>query len=334
MIKIIVPAAFAAALLIPCALGATEQAADSATARSGGAPCAAAEKPAMELGGFLTADFQSPLDDFSGSTLSIGEVDLGAKVNISEEVVASVVVKSWNKLDSLWIDQALASFKPTGTPVEFLFGQQTLSFGLLTTRLISFPLIYDDVDLRRPSLVFNASKGAVTAGLGLTYLERPSGPDVETRRRYNAVVTVDARLPNESTARLSSRIAKDDAEINLAATANTGRFTVDAECLATIASESDASRASGFYAGVQWNPTDNMGLAVRIDGRSPNDFFGMDNRFGAGFSYKIKDGIYCACEVARDFPNEGAPSNRIAFELGLQQKIELPGFQRKTLGRE
>jgi hypothetical protein len=292
------------------------------------------EKPAMELGGFLTTDFQSPLDRVSGSTLSIGEVDLGAKVNISDEVVASVVVKSWNKLDSLWIDQALASFKPSGIPVEFIFGQQTLSFGLVTTRLISFPLIYNDVDLRRPSLVVNGSKGIFTVGLGLTYLERTFGPETEKERLYDAVITVDAALPNESNARLSSRINKDEAQMDIAGTANAGRITLDVECLASLMSKSDSIKPSGFYAGLLWNITEKMGLAVRFDGCSGNEFKEMNDRIGGGFSCKIKDGIYGACELSRSFPNEGAPSNQIAFELGLQQKIELPGFQRKTLGRE
>jgi hypothetical protein len=286
------------------------------------------EKPAMELGGFLTADFRSALDDFANSTFTVGEVDLGAKVNISEEVVASVVVKSWNKLDSLWIDQALASFKPAGTPLEILFGQQTLSYGLLTTRLISFPLIYDEVDLRRPALTLLASKGAVTAGVGLTLLER------RDKQLYSTVVTFDAQLPNESVARLSSCINKEGAGIELAGTMNTGPITLDAECLATLTRGSGSSRPSGFYAGALWNMTGKTGLAVRGDGRSPDNFKDMKNRIAAGLSYKIKDGIYGAFELARTFPHEGAPSNEIAFELGLQQKIELPGFQRKTLGRE
>jgi hypothetical protein len=292
------------------------------------------DRPAMELGGFLTADFLSSLDDFSGSTLTIGEVDLGAKVNISEEVVASVVVKSWNKLDSLWIDQALASFRPSRTPIEILFGQQILSFGLLTTRLISFPLIYDDVDLRRPSFVINASKGAVSGALGLTFIEKSDGLDAEKRRLYSAIVTIDAQLPNESIARLSSCINKDEAGIDLAGAANAGPFSIDAEFLTTVKSGSGTSRPSGFYAGVLWNLSKNLGVAVRGDGRSEDNFNALDNRCAIGFSYKIKDGIYGAFEIARSFPHQAAPLNRIAFELGLQQKIELPGFQRKTLGRK
>ena len=99
-------------------------------------------------------------------------MDLGAKVNISDEVVASVVIKTWGKLDSLWVDQALASFRPAYTPVEFLFGQQTLNYGLLTTRTITFQLIYDNVDIRKPALAVNGTRGIFTGGAGFTVLRK------------------------------------------------------------------------------------------------------------------------------------------------------------------
>jgi hypothetical protein len=180
----------------------------------------------------------------------------------------------------------------------------------------------------------NASRGILTGAVGLTFVARAETGETEPGRLYVAVVTVDAQLPHESTLRLSSRIDKKGAGIDVAGTVNGGAFTIDAEYLATVKPDSEPSRPSGFYAGIQWNPSTSLSLAVRCDGRSERDFKDFENRFAAGFSYKIKDGIYGAFEIGRRFPHTGAPSNELAIELGLQQKIELPGFQRKTLGRE
>jgi hypothetical protein len=60
----------------------------------------------------------------------------------------------------------------------------------------------------------------------------------------------------------------------------------------------------------------------------------MDMRMGGGVNIMIKDGIFCALEFAQRRPFEGDAVNEIAFEVGLEQTIQLPGFQRKTLTRE
>ncbi len=59
------------------------------------------EKPAMEIGGYVTVDYYSLTDSLKKATLSLGRVELGANVNISEQVLASVVILAQNKLDSL-----------------------------------------------------------------------------------------------------------------------------------------------------------------------------------------------------------------------------------------
>ena len=110
-------------------------------------PGAKEEKPAMELGGYVLVDYLSDMSDFSDPTFQIGQVELGAKINISEEVVASVLIKTWSKLDSLWIDQALVSYKPGNVPSSCCLASRHESTGSLTTTPYQrFPAT-DKVDL-------------------------------------------------------------------------------------------------------------------------------------------------------------------------------------------
>ena len=180
-------------------------AAASAWSFAGEAPEAKEEKPAMELGGYVTVNYGTDLAKDADPSFGIGEVDLSANVNISPEVVASITVMTYNHLDSLWIDQAMVAWTPSLLPVEFLFGQQTMNHGLLTTRLISDPLLLDDVELVQPSVILNGTMDIFTAGFGFTVLSELDELNFDTTYRYSGVINIDANLPNESLIRLSSR---------------------------------------------------------------------------------------------------------------------------------
>jgi hypothetical protein len=301
---------------------------------AGTAPSPAAEeREAMELGGYVTVDYRSDLGDFGAASLDIGEVDLGANVNISSETVASVVIKTWSRLDSLWIDQALVSYKPAGIPMELLFGQQTMSHGLLTTRLISDPSILDMVELVKPGVVLSGTLDRFTGGLGFIMLSPDRGIGFTPENLYSTVVNIDASLPGESLLRLSSLVNNGQADLDLAGTVNAWKLALDFEGFTTLETP-DSLKRSGFYAGTLFDATERLGLAVRADGVSNDNFEDMDLRVAGGITLSIKDGIFVALEGGRLMPAGGDASNEIALEVGLEQTIKLPGFQRKTLTRE
>jgi hypothetical protein len=309
-------------------------AAISAWSFAGEDPEAKEEKPAMELGGNVLVDYMSDMSDFSDPTLQIGQVELGAKINISEEVIASVLIKTWSKLDSLWIDQALVSYKPGQLPVELLFGQQTFNHGLLTTRLISFPAIYDKVDFRKPGLILNGTLKEFTGGFGMTVLQNDTTGGVDLKNLYSGVFNIDAALPTDGIIRLSSVFNEEKTDIDLCGTINYWNLSFDFEGLMRARSLADSINPSGFYTGVLWNITERLGCAARIDGSSNNNFAEMELQYTGGMTFAIKDGIYCSLEFSHYVPHEGDASDQIAFEIGLLQKIQLPGFQRKSLSRE
>lgn len=317
----------------PCAIGALALTASvSSIVAQRADTTAREEKPAIELGGYVTVDFLSDMNDFSNPTLRIGEVDLGANVNISDEVVASVLIKTWSRLDSLWIDQALVSYTPRFLPLEFLFGQQRFNHGLLTTRLIGDPLLLDAVELIKPGVILNGTLGLFTGGLGVTTFQRTEeGSDPENR--FSGIVNIDAALPNESIARISSSINESSADMDLAGIITFRKLSIDVEGLFTI-STADSLKPSGFYAGASYTVTDRVGLAARADGISEDTFKELELRYAGGMTVKIKDGIFFAVELSRMKPAGHEAYNEIAFETGLERTIQLPGFQRKTLTKE
>jgi hypothetical protein len=260
-------------------------------------------------------------------------------VNISEEVVASILVMAEERLDSLWIDQAMVSYKPRAAPLELLFGQQTMSHGLLTTRMISDPLILENIEnmeLIRPSIVVSGAMDRFTGGLGFTLLSRTPGLGLDPEGLYSAVVNVDAALPSESMLRLSSLANEEYMDVDLAGTVNYWKLAFDFEGVLNVMSPEDSVKPSGFYAGVLYDMLDRLSVALRVDGQGASDavFKDMDMRYAGGLTVKIKDGIFCALELSHLVPVEGDAYDEVAFEIGLEQTIQLPGFQRKTLTRE
>lgn len=296
-------------------------------ASAAGSPAAEQERPAFEAGGYATLDYNN-----SDETLDVGEAGICAKINSGDEVTALVEVKGRHRLDSLWIDQALVSYRPRTFPLEVIFGQQTFSYGLLTRRLISYPYLYEMVDLRKPGLVVNGSMDGLGGGLGFTILSYDPGMGLPRVNLYTALANLDVQLPAKSLARLSTKINTDTIGLDVAGYQNFWNLVLDYEAFSTLKTPDDTLKFSGFCAGLFWHVTDNFGLGLRGDGAYHDNFKTLDlSRISGGIVLDIKDGFYCAFEFGHVMPREGEASDEIAVELGLVRKMALPGFQRRSL---
>jgi hypothetical protein len=291
------------------------------------------ERPAMELGGYVTLDYEAMADSLSNGKAFLRWVQLGANVNISEEVVASIVILVARKLDSLTIYQADASYSPAGTPWQILFGQQIFNHGLLSTRLISDPLIIDDAMLIYPGLSAIYTAGNFKPSLAFAVLDYQDTAYAAGTSNYAAVLGLDYALPSESLVRLSALLSQELSDIDLALTYNVWKLAIDAEVYTQFKGVY-GSRMSGYFAGVQYNAGDNVHLAVRNDGLSSNAFREMEMRYAGGVVLDIKDGIFLALELSHVKPYGETAYQKVQVQIGLQQKLALQGFQRKTLTRE
>jgi hypothetical protein len=287
------------------------------------------EKPAIELGGIVTLDYWADAAALDKPELTLGLVELGANVFVSDEVTATVVISAWNKLDSIWIDQAMASWKPAGVPFEFFAGQHTLYHGLGTTRLINFPDIYNAAIMKKPAITALYRAKSVCVGLAPTVLSF----DFDSIRTtaYACVVHGEVALPNESVIRLASLLSKDMVDVDLASGVTVGPLSFDVEALAHWGLTDNVSDESGYYAGIAWSPFDRLTLAVRNDGFSEGIFADMTQRFTGGLTLTIKDDIFCAFEYSYVKPKAADPGQQIALEVGLASSLKLPGFRPKSL---
>jgi hypothetical protein len=298
------------------------------------------EKPAMELGGLVTIDYGTTIEKDAQPSLSLGIVDLGAKVNLRDNVVASILIRAMEKLDSLWIDQAFVSYKPGDGDLEILFGQHTLQHGILTSRMISWPMIvndslehYDAVNVKTPALTLNYALGKFVPGLAFTVLQGKPAADSSDRWLYSGAANVDFLPNDESLVRLSTLFNQDFIDIDLGVSLAFGNLMIDAEGYGRFDDYSTGA-GSGYYAGIAYTLADRYTLALRHDADSPELFTSMSMRFAGAVVVDITDGIYAAAEFGHVMPSVGKAYQEVMVEIGLEQTIKLPGFQRKMLSTE
>jgi hypothetical protein len=310
------------------------------------------EKEAMAVGGLVTVDAASDPADFSGAHAEVGTVVLSANVNVAEDIVASITLLSEGDLSKISIDQALVQVAPDKKPYTFIFGQQTFNFGLLSTRLISDPVIIDDVETKKPGITANFFLGNFTPGLAVTFFHQ----DEETVKTYSlnladttiivrdsvvageanrfaGIINLDFKFLEESVVRLATRFYGDIFELNLGAGLKLGPDLVYLELYGEIIDD-DTAKAGGYYAGFAYDFSEMIEAAVRYDGYSRDSFRDIIHRIGIGATFRFKHGIFCAFEYGFNDATSSNVKQEIALQIGLESTIKLPGFQRKTLTRK
>jgi hypothetical protein len=295
------------------------------------------EREAMEVGGVVTVDLYGPADDLKNSTLEIGTVELGANVNLSKNFTASVVVKAEGNLHDLYIDKAVGQYHLKDGPFTWLFGLYTQNHGLLSTHLISDPSLVAEeefegvVELNNPALSLNIDFDKFSLGAAFTVLNFEVDSLTKTND-YSGLLNVDIPFMNESLLRLSSLLSQDFIDIDLAAGIIFSGISADIELFCRFPYDSEEKSLSGYLAGLAYSfPGDHLELAIRYDGSSTDFFNDLTHRIGAGFTVNIIDGIFIAAEYGYLQPSEGDGFHELGVEVGFENTLKLPGFQRKTL---
>jgi hypothetical protein len=266
--------------------------------------------------------------------LQVGQVELGATVNICDEVTAAIVIKAENQLDKIWIDQAVGSYKPPRLPsLELLVGQFTFNHGILATHLISDPLITDDVEFIKPGLALNYSFKKIIPGIGFTIIhtDEDTLEQIQMSNDFACVLNLDYQLSDETLIRLSSLMDSAFIDVDFATTMTLDKFTIDGEVYSKFA-DWKTTDLFGYFVGFDYELNDHVSLAIRHDGRASNgNATDLDYRFAGGVEIDISHGIFAAAEFAHVTPFEGKSYQEIAIQFGLESTLDLPGFQRKTI---
>jgi len=314
-------------------------------------PEAIDEKEAIELGGVVTVDASTPTSAFKDATMEIGTVELSAIVNVAEEVTASITVLAESDLTTLSIDGAVVEWVPSSHPVSIVFGQQTYNFGLLTTQMISDPLITDMVETAGPGVTASAVYKNFRSGAAVLYqpvdevvtishLHTAEGialydtsSTVDEKQHFIGNLYLDYTFTDASTGRFSLLGNRERMEIDAGFGYAGEMLAVDAELYMTAYGD-DENQPAGWFTGCAWNIGERVTTALRYDALSENLLENMAHRVGGGVTLHMSNGIFLAFEYGQTFTVNADSEGEVALQLGLESTLKLPGFQRKTLTKK
>ncbi len=124
------------------------------------------DKEAMEIGGLVTVDHNPNVNNFEEPSLTIGTVELSANVHVKDSLLATVVILAEEDLSAISIDQAVATWNTRIQGLTIYADRHYFLHGLLTTRLISDPLILNAVEIAGPGFTATFGLKRFTLGLG------------------------------------------------------------------------------------------------------------------------------------------------------------------------
>lgn len=287
-------------------------------------PCAdglAPEREAMELGGLLTLDGTNTFREWENTPAELSRVELSSIVHVQPGLEGSVTLMSATRPDSVVLYQAVGQW--TLSRGKVVFGRQAFNMGLLTTRMVSPPMMFDLGEYREAGVTALATREALTLGFGLSSLA--SGPD--SNRTHDPCVILNADFtPHGQLSRLSLQASRNRQAVDGAVNLVLGPILVDLEGLWRW--KDDDHVAKGGYAVAIASPLgEHVLLAGRWDGLADEESRSNQQRFSGCITITPINHLFWAAEIAWD-EKSGALFD---IQLGLQSTLKLPGFQHKTL---
>lgn len=305
------------------------------------------EKAAIELGGAVSLDFVADPKSISEGTVELGTVKLSANVPIIDGLLASITLKATDKLSNVAVDEALVEWTLAKEKLTLIMGQHGFNHGLLSTHLISDPLVLDFVETGGPGLTgtINLEKISPSFAIGFahedavthdsmyiegTEIKKETIEDSPEDMKVFGVFTIDIPYLEECGARISTHVRDGFSDIAIGTEIIAKKLTVDLETAIRLSS-SEENRMSGYYVGIAYAFHDVFEAAIRYDGLSEGYYDEIDHRVGVGGTFNIFHGIFAALEYGHSFMNDGTDEGELTVQVGLESTLKLPGFRRKTL---
>jgi hypothetical protein len=282
----------------------------------------------LDLGGFFTYDLAAPASDWKHADvpLALSWMELSARVPVGTHLVGALTILSKDGPTDLRVWQCLASWVDDGSSV--VVGQQNFHHGLLATRLVSNPLIWDSAWLNAPGVEVSHTVGAWTLGAGAAVQNIPEDSASGTVERNDASVSgyLDW-IPSEGSLLRASGAAGEHAQdADLAANLALGSFLVDLEGYRKFR-EKDPDLL-GWSLGLAWQ-TGRWTLGARYDRLSLDDADTWEGRTSLGAVAKFWEAMFAGLEVTRtDHGNVG-----IDLQVGLSTNLKIPGYTPQQPGR-
>lgn len=292
----------------------------------------AAESPklseVMEVGDVVLVDLsaQNPSRVDQGQAF-VSRMELSANVNVDEGMTGNVVLGSYNgDLSKVGVDQAYGALTPSGQNYSLFFGQQYFNYGLLNTRLTTYPELMNHIQTWAPGFQavykFSDQWASTAAGFyeGASYIGE--------RSSFGALLTIDYS-GSHANVKASVKGANSYAQTDLASTLTFGPVVLEGEYFQNLGRIADNARDAGFTLGseVKWGEA--LSLAGRFESLSDNGFESSRSSWAVGPIWHAPKNIFVALEY--NHKNEGNGDGELRMQIGHTTKFKMPGFSRSGL---
>jgi hypothetical protein len=282
----------------------------------------------MELGGFFTYDLAAPATGWENADipLNLSWMELSARVPVAEHLTGAITILSKDGPTDLRVWQCLASWENGGTNV--VVGQQNFHHGLLSTRLVSNPLIWDSAWLNAPGIEVSRTLGPWTAGIGAWVQRVPGDSATGTTDRNDASGSayLDCAPVEGSLVRASGAVGEHVQDADLAANLALGPFLLDLEGYGKFRQK--GPDLSGGSAGLAWQ-SGAFTAGARYDRLSLDGGDSWEGRASVGTVVQFWEAMFAGLEVSRT--DRGSVG--IDLQVGLSSRMKIPGETPRQPGR-
>ncbi len=282
----------------------------------------------LELGGFFTYDLAGPAEDWKkvNVPLALSWMELSARVPVADNLEGAITILSEDGPTDLKIWQCLASWEVGGTNV--VVGQQNFHHGLLATRIVSGPLIWDSAWLNAPGAEVSRKLDAWTVGAGAAIRTVPedSASGMEERNDLTGSGFLDWTPAEGSIVRLSGAGGEHFQDADLAANLSLGSFLLDLEGYRKFR-EKDPDLL-GYSMGLAYQ-SGAWTVGTRYDRISLDDNVSWEGNASVGVVAQFWEAMFAGLEVMRTDDGDVG----IDFQIGLSSHMKVPGFTPQQPGR-
>jgi len=279
----------------------------------------------INVGGLIEIGYEKTGDE--KGNLGAGDIEVGIEAKLNEQVSGAILLRP--DVPEEILDEATITLENfSQAPISITTGKTVMPFGVFESHLLSDPWTKEVGDICWEiggvvGVIGSYAKEPVEVSLALYDCcdnKEPCG--------IAGMITV-APMENFS-ASLSYRSQKEDeddtttpittidmGDVSVAATYAAGPVTVDVEYSAAIKREGDEPKPSAYSAGLAYQATEPLELALRYDGFDDGD----DNtasRIGAGINYTLFEMATLSAEIGSTKPEEDDSKTDYAAKLAIE----------------
>lgn len=278
----------------------------------------------VSVGGLIEVSYEKAEDE-KGNLGVDAEIGIEAKLN--EQVSGAILLKPAEEEIGDILDEAIITLENfSQAPISITAGKTGMPFGVFESHLISDPYTKEVGDICWEiggvvGVFGNYAKEPVKVSLALydsTIEEEPVAFACQLSASPAEGLTIGASYRNQK--------GEDGADTNTLADLSAmaqyaaGPVTIDVEYSGAMTREKDEPKPSAYSAGLSYQATEPLELAVRYDGFNDDDdtVTSPESRIGAGLNYTFLEVATLSAEIGNTKPEKDDSTTDFAAKLAIE----------------